>query len=49
MIHITGWLFVVTKRGSWNFAGEKLKLKAYTGEREVDFGRAIGKKPVYLL
>ncbi|BBN07033.1 hypothetical protein MPTK1_4g00390 [Marchantia polymorpha subsp. ruderalis] len=29
--------------------GEKLLLKAYSGVRDVDFGKGLGKKPTYLL
>lgn len=34
---------------SWLFSGKEQRLKAYSARRDVDFGRGIGKKPVYLL
>lgn len=32
-----------------SFSGKVQKLKPYSARRDVDFGRGIGKKPVYLL
>jgi len=31
------------------FSGKEQRFKAYSARRVVDFGRGIGKKPVYLL
>ena len=34
---------------AWLFSGKIQKLKAYSARRDVDFGKGIGTKPVYLL